>query len=344
MGKKYTLFISLLFSFVFSLLLFSKPSHAQQELMCGGCEERKVTICHATSSPVNPYNQISVDKNGTVSGHDGHVRDIIPPFDYWGQVCHGPIRSQVCVPFPMHYPGKNWDTEGQAIWNNDCEIPYVECSETKTRYGDWSDWKDDLSDETQEMRRREFVSYDARDKGVICDRGFDFEYRYKECSRTVRSFGEWSLWMEDPSDPMQEYRERNAYAVDSQNSEIICVGPIVQTEYRDKEEDPEPCEYTTEIYGDWSDWAVDPSDDTREFRQRTVTTVDSEDNQMLCGDPTIEKEYREIEEEGEVLGTSDVTIVYADTSGGSNIVLAQYALMILTGLSCILVGVKYLHV
>ena len=37
----------------------------------------KVTICHATSSAKNPYNEITVSVNG-LNGHNGHADDIIP--------------------------------------------------------------------------------------------------------------------------------------------------------------------------------------------------------------------------------------------------------------------------
>jgi len=37
----------------------------------------KITICHATSSETNPYEQITVDAHG-LNGHDDHENDIIP--------------------------------------------------------------------------------------------------------------------------------------------------------------------------------------------------------------------------------------------------------------------------
>ena len=50
----------------------------------GGCptgalviNDGKVTICHATSSATNPYNEITVSVNG-LNGHDKHANDIIP--------------------------------------------------------------------------------------------------------------------------------------------------------------------------------------------------------------------------------------------------------------------------
>lgn len=87
----------------------------------------KVTICHATNSDTNPYVVIDVDiaSSGYVkAGHSDHTGpiwyagakdekvkwgDIIPAYDY--------------APTTFHYPGLNWTDEGQAIWENDCQIP-----------------------------------------------------------------------------------------------------------------------------------------------------------------------------------------------------------------------------
>ncbi|HNR53382.1 MAG TPA: hypothetical protein PKI16_02825 [Candidatus Dojkabacteria bacterium] len=84
--------------------------------------EKNREICHARSAHSNPYGPKKeyVDDDSIVgdSGHDGHNGpvwfegiteswgDIIKPFDYGdGQ----------------HYAGKNWTTEGQAIFNNNCQ-------------------------------------------------------------------------------------------------------------------------------------------------------------------------------------------------------------------------------
>jgi uncharacterized repeat protein (TIGR01451 family) len=85
----------------------SFPTH------CSASPPTKVTICHATSSDQNPYDQISVDDDSIVkeNGHDSHPKDIIPPFDY---VADGVTK---------HYEGKNWNDAGMAIWNNGCNVP-----------------------------------------------------------------------------------------------------------------------------------------------------------------------------------------------------------------------------
>ena len=53
----------------------------------GGCptipleiEDGKITICHATGSETNPYNEITVSVNG-LNGHGKHAGDIIPAPD-----------------------------------------------------------------------------------------------------------------------------------------------------------------------------------------------------------------------------------------------------------------------
>lgn len=74
----------------------------------------KVTLCHATGSATNPFVVITVNANGAVNGHAGAShqggRDIIPPFDY--------NRGGETV----HFPGQNWDAQGQATLANGCEV------------------------------------------------------------------------------------------------------------------------------------------------------------------------------------------------------------------------------
>ncbi|MEV7395760.1 hypothetical protein [Aeromicrobium sp. NPDC092404] len=76
----------------------------------------KITICHSTSSETNPYVQNAPNASGDLHGHTGHTGglfptpgwgDIIPPFEFDGE----------------QYPGLNWTAEGQAIYNNGCDLP-----------------------------------------------------------------------------------------------------------------------------------------------------------------------------------------------------------------------------
>jgi hypothetical protein len=88
-----------------------------------GTPEHKITLCHATDSRSNPYVEVTVDVASVQfqghAGHDGpifspdlpeHTKwgDIIPPFDF------GDAGS---------YPGKNWTAEGQAIFDDGCNVP-----------------------------------------------------------------------------------------------------------------------------------------------------------------------------------------------------------------------------
>jgi uncharacterized repeat protein (TIGR01451 family) len=67
---------------------------------------QSVVICHETGN--GGWVQIAPDVDSIVkpNGHDGHPRDIIPPFDYEGG----------------SYPGKNWNAAGQAIYLNGCAL------------------------------------------------------------------------------------------------------------------------------------------------------------------------------------------------------------------------------
>lgn len=80
----------------------------------------KVTICHATSSWTNPYEQIEVSTNaiinqvnGQVQGHGKHKGDVIPEFSI-------PRATPQNPPGLMWtYPGMNMP-EGQKLLDNNC--------------------------------------------------------------------------------------------------------------------------------------------------------------------------------------------------------------------------------
>jgi hypothetical protein len=72
----------------------------------------QVTLCHATGSDTNPYEEITIDAAGAFNGHYGegngnhqNAEDIIPPFTYQGQEYE-----------------QNYDAEGQAILEAGCEV------------------------------------------------------------------------------------------------------------------------------------------------------------------------------------------------------------------------------
>jgi hypothetical protein len=159
--------------------------------LVSACDDNKVKICHATSSPSNSYVENWPNKSADLAGHDDHSSDIIPSFSYqaWGKT-----GSHTEVDDPAHwewrcptdvsaytstspkdckwstkiyghwhyankihvfvaatykdvddygwvthnYPGKNWDTQNQEIWNNDCDEvePSITPTDTPTDPGD----------------------------------------------------------------------------------------------------------------------------------------------------------------------------------------------------------------
>lgn len=77
--------------------------------------QENVEICHANNgNGYTPRHEVPVDSIIRFHGHHSHNGDIIPPF--WYEI---KILKKWTVQLP--YPGKNWDDEGQAIWENDCQ-------------------------------------------------------------------------------------------------------------------------------------------------------------------------------------------------------------------------------
>jgi len=83
----------------------------------------KVTICHATDSEGNPYVTHEPSKSGDVSGHADHTG----PVWYPGAKDAGVVWGDIIPPFEYgegeSFPGLNWTDEGQAFYNNGCNIP-----------------------------------------------------------------------------------------------------------------------------------------------------------------------------------------------------------------------------
>lgn len=80
-----------------------------------GLPQTNVSLCHSTSSPINPYTNptVSISSSGAPQGgHDNDPDDIIPPY-------HWVDGSGVT----QSYPGKNWTDDNQEIWENGCVEP-----------------------------------------------------------------------------------------------------------------------------------------------------------------------------------------------------------------------------
>lgn len=85
------------------------PSEPSQEVLPGTAS---VVICHAAGNSFT-RNEVNVSSIVNREGHGGHANDIVPPFHYRLSPTEG-VR---------HYPGRNWDEQGEAIWTNGCVRP-----------------------------------------------------------------------------------------------------------------------------------------------------------------------------------------------------------------------------
>jgi len=109
----------LIFALAFSISSIAKANSGEEE----SNTSNKVRICHRTNAVVYPYNSIWVNRSAVdgigKNDHTHHTGPIFDPEtmengDDWGDI------------IPPH-PGNslNWPA-GQAIWENDCEVPPVD--------------------------------------------------------------------------------------------------------------------------------------------------------------------------------------------------------------------------
>ena len=94
--------------------------------------EHKITLCHRTDSYDNPYVPESVDVASELfEGHDGHNGPVfyaaIPKQEKWGDI----IPAFNFGPGEV-YAGKNLTADGQAILDNDCNLPGTTTTTTTT--------------------------------------------------------------------------------------------------------------------------------------------------------------------------------------------------------------------
>lgn len=108
--------------------VFGAQSHAMS-VSAQGQPEPKVRICHATDSHSNPYTNPEVDQDavdgdlGNDNGRGDHYMEHNGPTWFPGIADHS--WGDVIPPIAGVHAGKNWDSNGQAFWNNSCNIPLV---------------------------------------------------------------------------------------------------------------------------------------------------------------------------------------------------------------------------
>jgi len=113
----------------------------------------------------------------------------------------------------------------------------------------------------------------------------------------------------------------------------------------------EECTYTTESIGAWGSWVINPLDTTQDMRTRTISYLDKFHPEIVCSTNT-ETEYREGEDEGDVLGEEDgscevlgtTSVVLAETGPSNNtlVYLVEAILLVLTSISFVFLGKEYL--
>jgi hypothetical protein len=111
----------------FTLTGTTQWSHTFTNTPCEEEEDDKITLCHRTNSNINPYVQITVDTGAAdgIAGNSGNQPDHFD--EHQGPVWNPTLKAQkiewgdIIPPIEGVHDGLNWTTEGQLIYNNNCE-------------------------------------------------------------------------------------------------------------------------------------------------------------------------------------------------------------------------------
>lgn len=93
----------------------------------------KIVICHRTNSASNPYIQSSVNEssaNGSGGKSDHFTQHTGPIFT--NDMTNQSNWGDIIPPIIGSHNGLNWTSEGQAIYNNACQIPLPSITPTPT--------------------------------------------------------------------------------------------------------------------------------------------------------------------------------------------------------------------
>jgi len=86
---------------------------------------KRVTICHMTGDPANPYVMLKVRTryaDGPSKSGKGDEKDYY--INFKGALAPGSAGKwgDIIPPIKKKHSGLNWSTEGQAIWDNGCKL------------------------------------------------------------------------------------------------------------------------------------------------------------------------------------------------------------------------------
>ena len=84
-------------------------------------DNTKVTICHRTGSATNPYVKITVSSAAAYGGHDNeHDGPVAMNTNVAAKLKSQHIEWGDIIPADATHSGKNWTTEGRAVYDNGC--------------------------------------------------------------------------------------------------------------------------------------------------------------------------------------------------------------------------------
>jgi hypothetical protein len=97
-------------------------AHATQD---NTANTNKITICHRTDAPKNPYRRITISVNAAdgkgKNDHSHHEGDVATSFTQAVEMKSRGEKWGDIIP-----EGLNWTAEGQSVYNNDCRYPTPE--------------------------------------------------------------------------------------------------------------------------------------------------------------------------------------------------------------------------
>jgi hypothetical protein len=263
------------------------------------------------------------------------------------------------------YPGLNWDAKGQAIYNNGCVVP------PRPVDGEWSDWSKCSTTCGTGVQIRTCTNPEPAHGGADCEgpderpctdystcppEGFcPTECGYEGGDEVPDGQGGYKVCEATDPCPTHRWCELNK---DGETYTAIAVPSNEENpegkpweEGMDEFCEFEECTYTTESIGAWGSWVINPLDTTQDMRTRTISYLDKFHPEIVCSTNT-ETEYREGEDEGDVLGEEDgpcevlgtTSVVLAETGPSDNtlVYLVEVILLVLTSISFVFLGKEYL--